>query len=45
VQLNWDCAVGATTTREPSYFGMKPGFIPKGHAPDELIAGTELGAR
>jgi 5-methyltetrahydrofolate--homocysteine methyltransferase len=26
------------------YFGMKSGFIPKGKAPDELIAGTERGA-
>jgi 5-methyltetrahydrofolate--homocysteine methyltransferase len=25
------------------YFGMKSGFIPKGEAPDELIAGTERG--
>ncbi len=25
------------------YFGMKSGFIPKGTAPDELIAGTERG--
>jgi 5-methyltetrahydrofolate--homocysteine methyltransferase len=25
------------------YFGMKSGFIPKGAAPDELIAGTERG--
>jgi 5-methyltetrahydrofolate--homocysteine methyltransferase len=25
------------------YFGMKSGFIPKGKAPDELIAGTERG--
>jgi 5-methyltetrahydrofolate--homocysteine methyltransferase len=27
------------------YFGMKSGFIPKGTAPDELIAGTERGGR
>lgn len=27
------------------YFGMKSGFIPKGAAPDELIAGTERGGR
>jgi 5-methyltetrahydrofolate--homocysteine methyltransferase len=26
------------------YFGMKSGFIPKGAAPDELIAGTERGS-
>jgi 5-methyltetrahydrofolate--homocysteine methyltransferase len=26
------------------YFGMKSGFIPKGKAPDELIAGTERGS-
>jgi 5-methyltetrahydrofolate--homocysteine methyltransferase len=25
------------------YFGMKSGFIPKGKAPDELIAGTDRG--
>jgi len=25
------------------YFGMKSGFIPKGKATDELIAGTERG--
>ena len=25
------------------YFGMKSGFVPKGEAPDELIAGTERG--
>ena len=27
------------------YFGMKSGFIPKGKAPDELIAGTERGGQ
>ncbi|MEA2391051.1 MAG: 5-methyltetrahydrofolate--homocysteine methyltransferase [Solirubrobacteraceae bacterium] len=25
------------------YFGMKSGFLPKGEAPDEIIAGTERG--
>ena len=27
------------------YFGMKSGFIPKGKAPDELIAGTDRGGQ
>ncbi len=27
------------------YFGMKSGFIPKGVAPDELIAGTDRGGK
>jgi 5-methyltetrahydrofolate--homocysteine methyltransferase len=27
------------------YFGMKSGFVPKGKAPDELIAGTERGGQ
>jgi 5-methyltetrahydrofolate--homocysteine methyltransferase len=27
------------------YFGMKSGFVPKGKAPDELIAGTERGGK
>jgi 5-methyltetrahydrofolate--homocysteine methyltransferase len=30
---------------EAVYFGMKSGFIPKGPAPDELIAGTDRGGR
>jgi 5-methyltetrahydrofolate--homocysteine methyltransferase len=27
------------------YFGMKSGFVPKGKAPDELIAGTDRGGK